>query len=78
MKMIFVKDSGSTIYEDESVVPYTVTGRTEDMTELRNKGFIVHREELDNQPIYEGFLGPMWDGDRLRYETSSVYRMLSI
>lgn len=78
MKMIFVKNSGSTIYEDEKVVPYKVMGRTEDMTELRNKGFIVHREELDNQPIYEGFLGPMWDGNMLRYETSSVYNMLSM
>lgn len=48
-------------------------GYTEDLTEVRKMGDLVHREELDNQPIFKGYLGPMWDGDGLRYETQEVY-----
>lgn len=38
---------------------------TKDETEARNKGYLVHRKELDNQPRVTGYLSPMWDG--LRY-----------
>lgn len=48
---------------------------TEDLTELRNKGRCVHRAELDNQPCVDGYLSPMWDGGKLRYETQEVYDM---
>ena len=48
---------------------------TKDLTELRNNGICVHREELDNQPLVDGYLSPMWDGGRLRYETQEVYDM---
>lgn len=58
-------------------VPYKIIGHTEDLSELRAKGRCVHRAELDNQPIFEGFLSPMWDGGELRYETQEVYDMLS-
>lgn len=34
-------------------------------------------EELDNLPKFVGFLGPMWDSDRVRYETQEVYDELS-
>ena len=51
---------------------------TKDLTESRNKGACVHRAELDNQPLVDGYLSPMWDGGRLRYETQEVYNMLSI
>ena len=50
---------------------------TEDLTELRNRGAWVHRAELDNQPLVDGYLSPMWDGGMLRYETPEVYDMLS-
>ena len=52
---------------------------TEDLTELRNQGCCVHRAELDNQPQFIGcsYLGPMWDGDGLRYETAEIYNMMS-
>lgn len=53
------------------------TGKSEDLSELRNKGYLVHRAELDNQPILPGYLGPMWNGDGLRYETQEVYNQLS-
>ena len=61
-------------------------GLSEDLTEWRNHGAVVHRAELDNQPEFDGYLGPMWDGTIkingeeygvLRYETQEVYDLLS-
>lgn len=43
----------------------------------RNAGAFVPRAELDNQPTLPGYLGPMWDGDGLRYETQEIYNQLS-
>ena len=40
-------------------------GRTEDLSEIRRRGGCVHRPELDNQPTFTGYLGPMWDGERV-------------
>ena len=37
-----------------------------------------HRIELQGQPKFSGVLGPMWDGDTIRYEDSETYRALSI
>ena len=60
-------------------------GYTEDLTEYRNRGALVHRQELDNQLKFDGYAGPMWDGTRvddsiavLRYETWETYEMLSM
>lgn len=50
---------------------------TEDLSEVRARGGWVHRAELDNQPMVDGYLSPMWDGDGIRYETQEVYDMLS-
>ena len=50
---------------------------TEDLSEIRARGGCVHRAELDNQPMVDGYLSPMWDGGMLRYETPEVYDMLS-
>ena len=36
-----------------------------------------HRKELQGQPKFSGVLGPMWDGDAVRYEDSATYRTLS-
>ena len=59
------------------------TERSEDFSEARARGSLVHREELDNKPVFEGYCGPMWDGTRqggaiavLRYETWEVYNMM--
>lgn len=35
------------------------------------------RYELQGRPQFENFLGPMWDGDRLRYETQEIYDELT-
>jgi hypothetical protein len=50
---------------------------TDDLTKIRKLGGMCHRKELDNQPIIEGYLSPMWDGDKLRYETQEVYNRMS-
>ena len=55
---------------------------TIDFHEERERGLLVHRKELDNQPMVEGYLGPMFDKIDygkiyLRYETQEVYNMLS-
>lgn len=45
---------------------------TEDMTELREKGVLVHRAELDNQPKVNSYCGPMWGG--IRYEINGKFK----
>ena len=35
---------------------------TADLSEIRAKGGIVHRAELDNKPVVDGYLEPMWNG----------------
>lgn len=52
-------------------------GKSEDLSEYRNRGACVHRAELDNQPTLPNYCGPMWDGDGLRYETWEIYEQLS-
>ena len=57
--------------------------RSADMSEIRKRGGLCRREELDNKPVFKGYCGPMWDGMRgpgravLRYETWEVYELLS-
>ena len=77
MKIIFVGMGKTEYYDSFEEVPYEQTGLSEDLSELRAKGCLAHREELDNKPKYRGWLGPMWDGGMYRYETSEVYNMLS-
>ena len=35
------------------------------------------RRELNGQPCFATLLGPMWDGDAVRYESAKVYAELS-
>lgn len=35
------------------------------------------REEMQGAPKFAGLLGPMWDGDAVRYEDAETYRALS-
>lgn len=48
-----------------------------DWSKERSEGRCVPRKELDNQPHVDGYLGPMWDCGKFRYETQEVYNMLS-
>ena len=82
MKAIFVGGKmHKIVIETEDVIKQDllkVLRYTDDLSLQRGRGELVHRKELDNQPIFEGYLSPMWDGDRLRYETQEVYNMMSI
>lgn len=57
-------------------------GKTEDLTHIRQQGGTCHREELDNQPLVNGYLSPMFSHIDygliyLRYETQDVYNTMS-
>jgi hypothetical protein len=41
-----------------------VKGYSSDMSERRAKGELCKRAELDNQPIVDGYMPPMYDGVR--------------
>ena len=67
---------------DREEIDKIAIDKTDDMEEYRKNGEIVHRKELDNQPIVEGYLSPMFNGIsygiiHLRYETQEVYNMVS-
>ena len=36
-----------------------------------------NRIQLQGHPKFKGLLGPMWDGDRIRYEDQASYDQLS-
>ena len=82
MKAVFVGGKlNKTVMEVEEVLELQLLecrGYSKDHTKEREQGLCVPRKELDNQPLFEGYLGPMWDGDMLRYETQEVYNMLSM
>lgn len=37
-----------------------------------------NRAELQGAPTFRGWLGPMWDGDAIRYESADAYEALSV
>lgn len=58
------------------------SGTTEDLTHIRQQGGTCHRKELDNQPLVNGYLSPMFSHIGygfiyLRYETQEVYDIMS-
>lgn len=77
---------GQTITDYNTAVAIS-NGKSEDLSEVRKVNrYAVHRVELDNQPTFDGYYGPMWGGERdingehyavLRYETPEIYDMLS-
>ena len=76
MQALFVGGRYNGLVVDEEQLKEMGNGEfTEDLTALREKGLCVHMAELDNQPYVDGYLSPMWDGGRLRYETQEVYDM---
>jgi len=47
---------------------------------FRCRGFnsnASQRHELQGAPKFTGLIGPMWDGDAIRYECSATYAELS-
>ena len=77
MKAVFVGGKyNRQVMEVEDVLKIS-NGTSKDWSTARKAGALVPRAELDNQPVVDGYLGPFWDGDKLRYETQEVYDMLS-
>ena len=79
MQAIFVggRLNGKQIDIEEVKRTYGNGTFTPNYSEERAAGLCVPRQELDVQPKVDGYCGPMWDGDRLRYETLEVYEALS-
>lgn len=80
MKAIFVNEHFNQpliLPIEEAEKLFEVNGYLEDHTDLRERGICTHCKELDNQPRFKGWVGPMFDGGMLRYETQDVYDMLS-
>lgn len=77
MKAVFVGGKYNRQIMDVEDVRKISNGTTKDWSKARKVGALVPRAELDNQPKVDGYLGPFWDGGRLRYETREVYDMLS-
>ena len=80
MKITVVTMKGVRTYSCfyEMMRDYSIDGHLEDCSKERMAGGCVHRAELDNQPIFKGLAGPMWDNGGLRYETWDVYALLSM
>lgn len=57
----------------EIVDNFEVTGYKEPSTNAT-----YANSKIIGYPKIKGYLGPMWDGDRIRYETQEVYNGLSI
>lgn len=81
MNAVFVggRYAGRTVDVDEIYwTPGMWNGfETPDYSEIRASGGLAPRAELDHQPKVSGYVGPMWDGGMLRYETVEVYDALS-
>lgn len=79
MKAIFVGGTLNGVEMDTEKIFETVwNGRfSPNWYKERQMGRLVPRAELDNQPLVDGYLNPMWDGGRLRYETQEMYNILS-
>ena len=77
MKAIFVGGKYNRQVMDVEDVRKISNGTSRDWSRARKAGALGPRAELDNQPTVDGYLGPFWDGDKLRYETQAVYDALS-
>lgn len=65
------------VLKPEEIEEITI-GKVEDYSKARKSGGTAHRKELDNQPIVEGYLSPMFEKIDygiiyLRYETQEIY-----
>ena len=79
MKVIFVggKLNGLEIDIERATKIFEVIGYSKDWSKERKNGGCVPRKELDNQPLFKGYLSPMWDDRKLIYETQEVYDLNS-
>ena len=78
MMAVFVggKLNGQTMTVEEVKAKHWNGELTMDWSEVRKRGGFCCNPILDNQPMVDGYLSPMLDGGKLRYETQEVYDMM--
>lgn len=78
MKAIFVGGHlNGKVMDIELVEEIFCNGQyTEDLSDMRAKGGFCWNPLLDNRPMVDGYLSPMLDGGKLRYETQEVYDLM--
>lgn len=78
MKAIFVSTKGTIegTLETMNLDHLTITGYVKKRFS-KNLNCMIPREELIGKPKFKEFLGPFWDGDRIRYEDPETYNQLS-
>lgn len=76
-RLVRQTDEGSLVeeFDGDNVFP-AMEVRGFAFTKFNDSKF--QREEIRNAPKFAGLLGPMWDGDAVRYEDSETYRALSM
>lgn len=79
MKAIFVGGKYNGLVVDVAEVEkMPIRGRSYDWSEVMAMGGVAPRVELDNRPLVDGYLSPMWDDGMIRYETQDAYDLLSM
>lgn len=74
MPVMVCFDNGTQMFKAGDLEQYfEVTGYVEP-----SPNPIYADQKMIGYPRLKGFIGPMWDGDKLRYETQKVYDMLSM
>ena len=74
MNVIICFDDGCKYFKaGELEKKFEVTGYVEP-----SHNHIYANQKMIGYPRLKGLIGPMWDGDRLRYETQAVCDALSI
>lgn len=76
MKVIFVTLKGS-IEGDLETMDMSHLEVTGYLKRYYYAGKLIPRKELEGKPIFKGWYGPMWDGDRIRYEDEEAYDFYS-
>lgn len=74
MKYKLVRSATVDIFDDMNVVAAMGVRGYEYLGENHSP---AQRAELQGAPRFKGLVGPMWDGDMIRYETPEMYEILS-
>lgn len=78
-RIIYMVEDNFTVIEFDADTPEeAITAAAENGFDFRSFNTNrAQREQLIGQPKFHGLLGPMWDGDALRYEDQATYREIS-
>jgi hypothetical protein len=77
MKYRFVTQNGTIEIVAETVEVAIARASVEGFEFVRLNDNRLQRQELQGQPRFNRIMGPMWDGDAIRYECPQTYERLS-